>query len=188
MIMCPLYSGDSSFKWQLITFLMFLNDDFSEHFLNIPLCVNYSRLSAQLFKQYHQMNINQLCYWTYVSHIFFCLTPLLLDILNNSINWTHICFFLLIPATFFFFVFFFFFFNWHYNPWWVLACFTVLYHNLLCLHFSLQFLLSSSLNLLQLVRAISVLVFLLFFMNMVPIQLVFYSSYRVHSDCMCCPA
>jgi len=31
---------------------------------------------------------------------------------------------------------FFFFFN----PWWVLACFTILFHNLLSLHFSLQFL------------------------------------------------
>ena len=35
---------------------------------------------------------------------------------------------------------FFFFFSWRYNPWWVLACFTILFHNLLSLHFSLQFL------------------------------------------------
>ena len=35
---------------------------------------------------------------------------------------------------------FFFFFSRHYNPWWVLACFTILFHNLLSLHFSLQFL------------------------------------------------
>ena len=34
----------------------------------------------------------------------------------------------------------FFFFNWRYNPWWVLACFTILFHNPLSLHFSLQFL------------------------------------------------
>ena len=34
----------------------------------------------------------------------------------------------------------FFFFNRRYNPWWVLACFTILFHNLLSLHFSLQFL------------------------------------------------
>jgi len=36
--------------------------------------------------------------------------------------------------------FFFFFFSRHYNPWWVLACFTISFHNLLSLHFSLQFL------------------------------------------------
>ena len=36
--------------------------------------------------------------------------------------------------------FFFFFFNRRYNPWWVLACFTISFHNLLSLHFSLQFL------------------------------------------------
>ena len=34
----------------------------------------------------------------------------------------------------------FFFFNWLYNPWWVLACFTISFHNLLSLYFSLQFL------------------------------------------------
>jgi len=34
----------------------------------------------------------------------------------------------------------FFFFNWRYNPWWVLACFTISFHNLLSLHFSIQFL------------------------------------------------
>jgi len=28
----------------------------------------------------------------------------------------------------------------HYNPWWVLACFMISFHNLLSLHFSLQFL------------------------------------------------
>jgi len=28
----------------------------------------------------------------------------------------------------------------HYNPWWALACFTISFHNLLSLHFSLQFL------------------------------------------------
>ena len=33
----------------------------------------------------------------------------------------------------------FFFFSRRYNPWWVLACFTILFHNLLSLHFSLQF-------------------------------------------------
>ena len=32
----------------------------------------------------------------------------------------------------------FFFFSRRYNPWWVLACFTILFHNLLSLHFSLQ--------------------------------------------------
>src|SRR5215475_5899467 len=32
------------------------------------------------------------------------------------------------------------FFNRCYNPWWVLACFTISFHNLLSLHFSLQFL------------------------------------------------
>jgi len=37
-------------------------------------------------------------------------------------------------------LFFFFFFNQRYNPWWVLACFTISFHNLLSLHFSLQFL------------------------------------------------
>jgi len=37
------------------------------------------------------------------------------------------------PATFFFF-------SRRYNPWWVLDCFTILFHNLLSLHFSLQFL------------------------------------------------
>jgi hypothetical protein len=36
--------------------------------------------------------------------------------------------------------FLFFFFNRCYNPWWVLACFTISFHNLLSLHFSLQFL------------------------------------------------
>ena len=35
---------------------------------------------------------------------------------------------------------FFFFFSRRYNPSWVLACFTILFHNLLSLHFSLQFL------------------------------------------------
>ena len=35
---------------------------------------------------------------------------------------------------------FFFFFSRRYNPWWVLACFTISFHNLLSLHFSLQFL------------------------------------------------
>jgi hypothetical protein len=34
----------------------------------------------------------------------------------------------------------FFFFNRRYNPWWVLACFMISFHNLLSLHFSLQFL------------------------------------------------
>jgi len=34
----------------------------------------------------------------------------------------------------------FFFFNWRYNPWWVLAWFMISFHNLLSLHFSLQFL------------------------------------------------
>ena len=38
------------------------------------------------------------------------------------------------------FVYFFFFFSRCYNPWWVLACFTILFHNLLSLRFSLQFL------------------------------------------------
>ena len=33
----------------------------------------------------------------------------------------------------------FFFFSWCYNPWWVLACFTILFHNLLSLHFSNPF-------------------------------------------------
>jgi len=37
-------------------------------------------------------------------------------------------------------VFFFFFFNRCCIPWWVLACFTISFHNLLSLHFSLQFL------------------------------------------------
>ena len=41
---------------------------------------------------------------------------------------------------FYFFFFFFFFFKWRYNPWWVLACFTISFHNLPSLHFSLQFL------------------------------------------------
>jgi hypothetical protein len=36
--------------------------------------------------------------------------------------------------------FFFFFFNRRYNPWWVLACFTISFHSLLSVHFSLQFL------------------------------------------------
>jgi len=31
-------------------------------------------------------------------------------------------------------------FNWRYSPRWVLACFTISFHNLLSLHFSLQFL------------------------------------------------
>ena len=34
----------------------------------------------------------------------------------------------------------FFFFSRRYNPWWVLACFTISFHILLSLHFSLQFL------------------------------------------------
>jgi len=34
----------------------------------------------------------------------------------------------------------FFFFSRHYNPWWVLACFTISFLNLLSLNFSLQFL------------------------------------------------
>ena len=38
----------------------------------------------------------------------------------------------------FFFFFFFFFFSWRYNPWWALAW--ISFHNLLSLHFSLQFL------------------------------------------------
>jgi len=37
-------------------------------------------------------------------------------------------------------VFFFFFFNRRYNTWWVLARFTISFHNRLSLHFSLQFL------------------------------------------------
>ena len=45
-----------------------------------------------------------------------------------------------VTIMFLFFFFFFFFFNWHYNPWWVLACFTISFHNPLSLHFSLQFL------------------------------------------------
>jgi len=36
--------------------------------------------------------------------------------------------------------FWFFFFNRRCNPWWVLACFTISFHNLLSLHFCLQFL------------------------------------------------
>ena len=65
-------------------------------------------------------------------------------------------------------------FNRRYNPWWVLACFTISFHNLLSLHFSLSsFSLSSSLTLLLLGQAISVLVFLLVLMSMVPIQLLF---------------
>ena len=67
----------------------------------------------------------------------------------------------------------FFFFSRHYNPWWVLACFTILFHNLLSLHFSLSSFSLSSLNPLLLGQAISVLVFLLVLMNMVPIQCVF---------------
>ena len=39
-----------------------------------------------------------------------------------------------------FFFFFFFFFSRRYNPWWILACFTISFYNLLSLHFSLQFL------------------------------------------------
>ena len=35
---------------------------------------------------------------------------------------------------------FFFFFSWCYNPWWVLACFMILFHYFLSLHFCLQFL------------------------------------------------
>ena len=35
---------------------------------------------------------------------------------------------------------FFFFFSRRYNPWWVLACFMISFHNLLSLHFSLQLL------------------------------------------------
>ena len=63
-----------------------------------------------------------------------------------------------------------FFFSWRYNPWWVLACFTISFHNL---YTSLSsFSLSSSLNPLLLAPAISVLVFLLVLMNMVPIQLI----------------
>ena len=34
----------------------------------------------------------------------------------------------------------FFFFSRRYNPWWALACFTISFHHLLSLHFSLQFL------------------------------------------------
>ena len=34
----------------------------------------------------------------------------------------------------------FFFFSRRYNPWWVFACFTILFHNFISLHFSLQFL------------------------------------------------
>ena len=51
-----------------------------------------------------------------------------------------------ISEKFFFFfiiiiiIIFFFFINRRYNPWWVLACFTISFHNLLSLHFSLQFL------------------------------------------------
>jgi len=33
-----------------------------------------------------------------------------------------------------------FFFSQRYNPWWVLACFTISFHSLLSLYFSLQFL------------------------------------------------
>jgi len=70
--------------------------------------------------------------------------------------------------------FFFFFFNLSYNPWWVLACFMILFHNLLSLHLSLfSFSLSSSLDPLLLGQAISVLVFLLVFMSVVPIRLLF---------------
>ena len=38
------------------------------------------------------------------------------------------------------YLFFFIFFSRRSNPWWVLACFTILFHNLLSLHLSLQFL------------------------------------------------
>ena len=59
-----------------------------------------------------------------------------------------------------------FFFSRCYNPWWALACFTISFHNLLSLHFSLSsFSLSSSLNPLLLGQAISILVFLLVLMN-----------------------
>jgi hypothetical protein len=48
--------------------------------------------------------------------------------------------YLLLLQLLLFFFFFFFFFNRRYNPWWVLACFTISFHNLLSLHFCLQFL------------------------------------------------
>ena len=49
-------------------------------------------------------------------------------------EWAHDFFFIVVPCIFFFF------FSRRYNPWWVLACFMILFHNLLSLHFSLQFL------------------------------------------------
>jgi hypothetical protein len=49
-------------------------------------------------------------------------------------------FFLLLFFFFLFFFYFFFFFIRRYNPWWVLACFKISFHNLLSLYFSLQFL------------------------------------------------
>ena len=70
---------------------------------------------------------------------------------------------------FFFFFFFLFFFSRRYNPWWVLACFTILFHNLLYLHLSLQFLTFIFCKSSSTCQGISVLVFLLVFMNMVPI-------------------
>ena len=48
--------------------------------------------------------------------------------------------FVLLISLFDWMSYFFFFFNRRYNPWWVLACFTISFHNLLSLHFSLQFL------------------------------------------------
>jgi hypothetical protein len=81
--------------------LMFLNDDFSEcmvssasHCVSTIVDFQWKRV-----EQYHQLNLNQLCYWTYINHIFLCSTALLLGILNSSINWTYISSFLLIPST-----------------------------------------------------------------------------------------
>jgi hypothetical protein len=80
---------------------VFLNDDFSECLVSsashcVLTIVDFQR---KIVEQYHQLNVNQLCYWTYINHIFFCFTALLLDISSCSIKWTYISSSLLIPAT-----------------------------------------------------------------------------------------
>jgi hypothetical protein len=90
---------------------------------------------------------------------------------------------------------FFFLFNRCYNPWWVLACFTISFHSLPSLHFSLQFLTFVFFNPLPLGQSISVLDFLLVLVNMDSLLLDTTFSYTsapfipsgwlciVHSDC-----
>ena len=59
---------------------------------------------------------------------------------HSSLHTVTFFFFFFFFFFYYYFFFFFFFFNWRYSPCWVLACLTISFHNLLYLHFCLQFL------------------------------------------------